>query len=332
MLQSGYLPGAAVPQPMLARAAKSLAGYPENFVGNLIMPDTRVESFQFVAPIHGDEGLEAVDDDTVGRQSDYLQILMSEGQYEASVGSHARKATIGQIDMMRAREAQRNAQANGGGGGGLGPVFDLQARFTTTLLQQNMRHNEVLVLSLVTSPANYSATHVFPTLNVRTSAVVRETIIEASNTIEDDTGQPANTVVFGVGARRGAEQNANMLNLLPEDAVRVLTRDTLRTILSLPDTGQVAFATARVKDTANGASRPIMDNFIWVGRVVAAEDGVNATFGRNYWRPDDRNNQRLYVNRYVWGVQENVDIGIINHYRPAITGKNYGVLIPTTSV
>jgi hypothetical protein len=329
MPQSGYVPGAATYSPLLTRAALSTAPRSESFVGGLIMPDTRVETFAATAPIYGNEELEAWDDDIVGRASDFLESLVSEGSYDFSIGSHGRKATIPQQDIAKALEAQRVARAFGNGDAS--QVFDLKRRATNTMLLQNARHNELLILALTVSSANYSVSHVLGTLNVRTSAVVRETIIGASNLIEADTGEPANVVIFGVGARDGAQMNANLLTLLPDDAIKVLTRDALKTILGLPEGGQVAFATAKVKRKASSVPEPMMNNFIWVGRTVPAEDSVNATFGRNYWKPDHRNGQRIYVNEQTWGVQENVSIGVINHYQPQITGKDYGVLIPTVS-
>jgi hypothetical protein len=328
-----HLPGAAVPNNLLMRAAVSAASNdrPENFIGRIVAPDTQVDTFSFTAPKYNNEGLEADDSDLVGPGTDYHEIALSEGYYDESIGSHARKAVIYQEAIARAEEARNYANAVGGGGG-RDQVFDLKARHTTAILQRIDRHNEVLIAALMTTAANYTLSHVFDEINVRTSAIIRETILAASTLIETDTGAPANAVFFGVGARTGAEQNATFLALLPENAPKVLTRDSLRAFLTLPETGTVMFPTARVKSKANGATRAIWDNFIWVGRVVADQDGLNETFARNYWKPDHRNRQRVYVNEISVGVQENVEIGAITHYKPAIVNKDYGVLIPTTSV
>lgn len=341
---TGYVPGAAVPKPLLARAAMAAPPFPALEVAQMIAPDTEVPSFQFTAPIYGNEGLEAADDDTIGRKSDFLEVTFSEGGYDASIGSHGRKATIGQLDLEKAEEAKEFLGAMAGGGTVNGdPVFDLKARVTTMLYQQNNLHNALLILLSAITPANYRASHVFDgvnTLNVRTGDVL-ETIQAASNLIEDDAGWPANKIVFGVGAIKGAQQNATLIGKLPDDSNSILTREGLRRMLAdsmdvqagdAANAIQIGFATMRVKDRAINATRPIMDNWIWVGRTVPEQDSVNATFMRNFWKKVRQNRQRVYVNEQVWGVQENITIGLKNHYRPGVTGKDFGVLIETTSV
>lgn len=326
MARSPYIPGAIVERPLLASAATDASALdrPENFIGRIVMPDTRTDEFSFTAPKYGADELEAVDDDTIGRGSDFKEVMLSEGFYDVEIGQHGRKIVITQNDIAKAERAKVHST------GGRDPVFDLKLRGTNVMMKQNDRHNELLIALLMTSAANYDASHVFPTLNTLTATNIRETILSASNLIEDDTGAPANAVFFGVSARTRAEQNPAFLDLLPESSVKVLTQATLRTILTLPETGTVMFPTARVRSKKNGATFPIWDNFIWVGRVVPDLDGINATFGRNWWKPDHRNGQRVYVNEVMKGVQENVEIGLCNWYMPAITDADYGVLIPTT--
>lgn len=319
-----YVPGAARPNPLLAAYALNAAEVPENFVQPLLFPDSRVESFTFDAPTYGDEGLEAVDDDPAGSGTDFRETLISEGSYSVEIGAHGRKCSITQDDLQRAEIAKRLAN------GANDPVFNLKARRTTIMLEQNNRHNELLCALLMTDEDNYSETHVFDALPARTSASVREIIASASAVIEDDSGKPANAVVVGVGSRRSLEANTNFLSLLPENQIKVIDRETLRRLLSLPDNAPVLFPTARVKAKKGSATYPIWNNFIWVGRVIPDVDGVNATFGRNFWMPDHRNGQRVYVNEISLGVAENIEIGLKNYYRPVITGAKYGVLIPTT--
>lgn len=337
MPPSGYLPGAAAPAPMLSRFAQTAAVPPENFVGNLVFPDAQVDSFYGLAPIIGNSDMEAWDDDTVGNKTDFNEIVLSEGEYEWELGAHARKAIIGVQQIMKAQHARQ--MARGGGNTTADPVFDLEARFTRTLVAQNMRHNEILKIGqlLKTTPVvgsmsgNYPTSHVLPSIEIETTTVLRETLITASGLVEDAGFGPANAIIFGEGAIRGADLNPTMLDLLPPDAPRVITRDVLIPLLRLP-TGQaqVLFATAKYKKRAKDAPVPMMNDHIWVGRIPQAGSPDGDVFGRNYWHPCLQNGQRLYVNRLIVGNQENRHIGVLNFYRPVVENGALGVLIPVT--
>lgn len=325
-----FMPGAAHETPLLGQMAVAAVTPPETFIQPVVFPDTQVPDMDFRAPVYNDDNLVAVEDDTIGRDTRMLESFLSVGSYSAELGMHGRMAVIPQIDMGRAIRAKRIAQALGNGGD---PIFDLKLMHSTSMLAKNMRHNEVLACLLLKDPANYDASHKLvagDAVNVQTSALVRETLAGASNTVADDgNGNPANVVIVGVGAKRALEANTNFLALLPEDQTKVLTSADLIKILNLPDGSTVIFASARVKDREGGAAYPILDNWIWVGRVVPATDKINATFGRNFWTPDTRNNKRVYTNEIKEGIQETTKLGLFNSYRPVVTGKKYGFLIET---
>lgn len=329
----GWMPGYAKETPLLGQMAQAAVTPPETFIQPIVFPDTEVPDMDFRAPKYNDDNLVAVEDDTIGRGTRMVESLLSVGSYSATLGMHGRMATIEHEDFARAERAKRIAQALGNGGD---PVFDLKLMHYTSMLAKNLRHNELLACLLLTDPTLYPTGHVHATglgdgvINVQTSTLVREILAGASETIQDDgNGSPANVVVVGVGAKRALERNANFLSLLPETQTKVLTREDLIKILSLPEGSSVIFASSRVKDREGGDAYPIIDNWIWVGRVVPATDRVNATFGRNFWTPDTRNKKRVYTNEIKVGIQETTQLGLFNFYRPDITGAQYGFLIQT---
>jgi hypothetical protein len=325
-----WMPGYAKETPLLGQMAVAAVTPPETFIQPIVFPDTEVPDMDFRAPVYNDDNLVAVEDDTIGRDTRMLESLLSVGSYSAELGMHGRMAQIPQVDFDRAVRAKRVAQAMGRGGD---PVFDLKLMHSTSMYAKNLRHNELLACLLLKDPANYDASHkrvAGDAVNVQTSTIVREILAGASNTVSDDgNGNAANVVIVGVGAKRALEANTAFLDLLPENATKVLTREELTRILSLPDGSSVIFASARVKDKEGGDAYPIIDNWIWVGRVVPATDAVNATFGRNFWTPDTRNNRRVYTNEIKEGIQETTKLGLFNTYRPMVTGKSYGYLIET---
>lgn len=319
------------PKPLLAAAAINAAARPESWVGRFIMPDTPTDDFVFEAPTYGNEVLEAADDDTIADRTDFKETFFTEGFYDVSIGAHGRKVVLGAIAIMKAE--RRRAVARLMGNTVSDPVWDLKVRAAALILAQIQRHNELLILLMATTAANYAGTHVLATLNVRTSTTVRETIMAASRLIEADSpaGLPANTVIFGAGATSGLEQNASILPLLPDNAPKIVTSAFLQDYVTLEAGGTFATANAMYKSTKKAAPIPMMNNFIWVGRTVPQQDAVNATFGRNYVMPHPKSGQDVYANEVTEGVSENVELGVQKLYRPLITEKAYGVLIPTTS-
>lgn len=334
-----FIAGAGVEKPILAQMATDAFVAPDTFVQPIIFPDTETPSFEFTAPKYNDDNLIAVEDDTVGRDTRFLSEDLSVSFYSDELGMHGRMAEIPALDLMRAQHAKEIAAARGNGND---PVFDLKALHTNSMYAKNQRHNEVLAVQQLVKTTNYDASHLIlgagdAGLNVRTSALVRETIAEAAEIVQDDgNGLPANAIVLSKSAERGLLGNTNFLDLLPETATKVVTKEDVQRIASLPDGGVVVMSSARAKRSKASPPFYVMDDWddpdfgwIWIGRVVPATDRVNATFGRNYWTRDRRNNQRIYVKEMTLGPQETTVIVLVNYYRPVVTGKNFGVLIKT---
>jgi hypothetical protein len=324
MPTSGYVPGAAQPAPMLTDFAIQASTPPENFVGNLILPDAETASFMGKAPVRGNEELEVDDDDLIGNKTDFPEVMFSEGETSWELGMHGRKAIVGAVSIEKARQT---ARFNGAGGD---PLYNLETRVTGLLTAQNMRRNELLRIRRILNTALYPADNVFDSIEIDTATDLRETLITASEVVEAAGQGPANLVVFGRGALRGADRNPSLLDLMPEDSPRVLTRGAISTLMRLPeDTSRVEFATAVYRTRPGETPKAMFDNWIWVGRVKAAPDG-KAAFGWNYWMPCMENGQRIYMNRILVGNQENRHIGLKNFYLPSDEDFSLGVLIPTT--
>lgn len=326
---SGFIPGAQVPAPELMRYAQTAAIPPENFVGNLVFPDAQVDSFMGIAPIIGNEALEAWDDDTVGNKTDFNEVQISQGDTSWELGMHGRKAIIGVVAIMKAKMAAQ--MARGAGNATADPVFDLESRVTNVLVAQNARHNELLKIGQLINEDNYDDANVFDSIEIETTTELIPYLLAASEQVEAAGRGPANAIIFGKGAASGARKNENLMALLPEDAIQFITPELFTTLLQLPvGQAQVLFATAMYRKRAGDAPVAMMDDFIWVGRIPQAGNPDGNVFGRNYWHPCEQNGQRLYVNRLLVGNAENRHIGVLNFYRPAVEDANLGVLIPIT--
>lgn len=335
---SGYIPGAAVRAPMLERMAKPALIPPENFVGETIFPDNPVASFLNIAPIRGNEELEAYDDDTIGLKTDFPEVMISEGEYEFELGYHGRKAIIGVLQMIKARQAQA-MNVGMGGGGGTNEQFSLESRITNILVAQNVRHNEFLKIGQLLRTANYTAGHVLDpfAIDTATTAEFLALLAEGAALVEAAGKGPANTIVFGDGAWTGAMKNENYIDLLPDTAYKIMQPEAFLPILKLPTKSttdapapQVLIATATYKTKKKAAPVPMMNLHIWIGRTNATPDGTGNGFGYNHWHPCEQNGQRIYINRMVVGNAENVHIGLQNFYRPVVNDGSQGVLIPVT--
>lgn len=324
MPDTGYVNGAAQPAPMLSRFAITATTPPENFVGNLILPDAQTDTFLGKAPTHGNEELEVDDDDLIGNKTDFPEIMWSEGETSWELGMHGRMAVIGALSIEKARQAQRAS------GAGADPMYNLESRVTGLLAAQNVRRTELLKWRRILDVDLYPDENVFDSIEIDTTTILRETLIGASEIVEAQGQGPANLIVFGRGALRGADRNANLLDLLPDTSPQVLTRGLIRTLTQLPEeTTRVEFATAVYRQKPGGPLVPMMDNFIWVGRVKAAPDG-RAAFGWTYWMNCSENGKRVYMNRLLVGVQETRHLGLKNYYLASPEDFSLGVIIPTT--
>jgi len=324
MPDQGYVNGAAQPAPMLSRFAITATTPPENFMANLILPDAQTDTFLGKAPVRGNEELEVDDDDLIGNKTDFPQVMWSEGETAWELGMHGRRATIGALSIERARQAQRAA------GSGGDPMYDLETRVTGILVAQNLRRTELLKWRVILDETIYPAENVLDPIEIDTTSILRETLITASEIVEAQGQGAANLILFGRGALRGADRNANLLDLLPETSPQVLTRGLIRTLTQLPEEStRVEFASSVYRSTPGGPLIPMMDNHIWVGRVKAAPDG-KAAFGWTYWMNCMENGKRVYMNRLLLGNQETRSIGLKNYYLPSPEDTSLGVLIPTT--
>jgi hypothetical protein len=343
MPPSTFIAGRPVERPLLASATERNVRVPGNFIYPFIFPLTWVPDLTFEAPVHADDTLEAVDDDTIGRDTRMLEQWLTEGSYNEELGMHGRMARIPHLDLMKAARAQQIALQRGATGSDV--VFNLKLRLTTMMLARNDRHMELLASLLLLNTAKYSPTHVLGGVDgfdIENSLLVRELIMQANNIVVDDgDGNPITDVVIGEGARIALERNTNIINLLPEDAMKVLTPLQLQDYVSpaattSADTTQqtkprVIFANARVKDKATAESYPIIDNWIWVGRNLPDDNGTNQTFGRTWWTHDEESStrQRVFINELRAGIQRNTEIGLTTYYKPGIPGAKFGVLIRT---
>lgn len=319
---NGYIPGAPQPAPMLSRFAQTAATPPENFVGNLVFPDTQTDTLLGKAAVRPNEELLVDDDDLIGAGTDYPEILLSESETEFELGLHGRKATIYAHDILKAQMAAR--MSDGGGD----PAYNLETRATGILVAQNTRRNELLKMNALQNTALYPVANVFPSIVIDTADNVRESLIEMSEQVEAAGQGPANLIIFGRGALRGADRNANLLALLPADQPKVLTRSLIQTLMRMPeDASRVEFATAVYRQRPGGPDIAMFDMVIWVGRVKPAPDG-KAAFGWNYWVPE--NGKRFYMSRAVLGVQENREIGLRNYYKVSPEDMSLGCIRPVT--
>lgn len=323
-MQDSFIPGAAQPAPLLSDFAEEAAAPAENFVGNLIMPDTPVDSFLGISAVHANETLDVDYDDTIGDRTDYPEIIFAEGETSWELGMHGRKAIIGAVAIMKARQAAQMAR---GGGGTSDPIFDLERNATDTIVKQLTRRNELLRMREILNEDNYPDANVFDPIEIDTTTELRETLIAGAKLVESAGFGPATMIVFGGTAIEGAEKNENVLALLGDDQEKVLTTSLFLNLMRLPE-GQasVQFSSALYKNKA-GEIVPMMDRYIWIGRAGSTR-GVS--FGRNYIHPNPENGKTWYVNRLLVGNQENRHIGARGFYRPNPEHTELGVLIPVT--
>ncbi len=337
MPPSGHIPGAAVHAPILEEMAKPALIPPENFVGNIVFPDHRVDHFYNLAPIPSNTELEAFDDDTIGLKTDFPQIEITESEYNFEMGYHGRKFQLGVLQMIKARQAQ--ALSAGLGATGTNAQFDLESRFTNILVRQNGRHEEFLKIQQLIDEDNYPTDNVFDSVEIDTitTAEFLATFAEAARLVEAAGKGPANTIIFGDGAWTGALKNENLTDLLPDTEYKILLPSAFLPTLRLPSksttdapAAQVLIASAGYKKKAKSATIPMMDLFIWLGRAQKTPQGDGSGFGYNHWHPCYQNSKRLYINRLVYGHAETVSVGLQTFYRPLVNDGAQGVLIPIT--
>lgn len=337
MPPSGYVPGAAVRAPLLERMAKPALIPPENFVGNIVFPDNRVDNFLNLAPISGNEVLEVADDDTIGLKSDFPEVMFSEDEYEFELGYHGRKAIIGQLQLIKARQARD--MAVGSGNTDANPQFDLESRVTNLLVAQSERRAEFLKIGQLLKTSNYPTGHVLPSIeiNTMTATAFLQTLTAAGSLVEAAGKGPANTIIFGDGAWSGAMTSEEFVSMLPDTAYKILTPSAFTPMLRIPEQSttdtpgpRVLIASATYKTKKKAAPIPMMDLFIWIGRVQPNPQGDGSGFGYNHWHPCIQNGQQIYVNRLVMGNAENIHIGVQRFFRPLVNDGKQGVLIPVT--
>lgn len=337
MPPSGYIPGAAVHAPMLEEMAKPALVPPQNFVGPLIFPDHKVDHFLNLAPMPSNEELVAFADDTIGLSTDFPQIEITEDEYSFEMGYHGRKFQLGVLQMIKAEQAA--ALSRGLGGTGTNAQFDLESRFTNILVRQNERHKEFLRMKQLVKTANYASGNVLAPIEINTitATAFLAWLADAAERVEAGGKGPANAIVFGAGAWKGALKNEPLRALLPDTAYQIMVPEAFLPVLQLPSQSTtnapapaVYIATGTYKKTAKGASIPMLDFFIWLGRVNPAAQGDGAGFGYTHWHPCMQNKQQIYINRLVWGHAETVSVGLQTFYRPLVNDGAQGVLGPVT--
>lgn len=341
MTISAPIQGAGEPRELLTNRALDSMRIDERAIQPVLFPDAPQVAFTFEAPVYNDDNLVVLDDDTVGRDLSYPKDDISIGKYEGSIGMHGRAAHIPYVDRAKAIVQQRMATSQGGDANNR--LFNLELMHTTLMLMKIQRHNEVLCQLLLRNAANYPVTHrvgiggnaiLATPLDVVNSPNVREVIQDAADLIADDgNGSGATIVVIPEPVRRGLQKNPAWLDLLPEDAIKRLSRADLEAILfpeqeaGTTSAGRVFFPNIRVKqkDGPNSAPFFLMDDFIGVYRVDP-NTVVGANFGRNDFLLDPEGGQR-YTTRTAFNVYGDEDIIMRTFYRPGISGPNYGVHI-----
>lgn len=332
------IPGRIEPRPNLAALAMENILPDSTPILAAVFPDTRVPMFKYRAPksVLGSRLL-VVADDTIGRDTKMIEEDIEVSHYEGEIGMHGRQRTIPFLDIMRAQDEATIARAQGED---VDPMFDLEAFHTADMIRKNQLHNELLGGLEMLDQDNYPDTHkwgvaggvVTDPIDVVNEPNIRELLFDASAAIQDDgVNLPPTVTVIGVGARRGLQKNPAFLNLLPEDAIKRLTEDDLLQILEMPNGSRIVFPNIRVQYAAGAQPVPLIDNFIGVYRVVPATDRVNATWGRNFYRVDPRNNQRVYVNQQTVGVAETRVLGLFNWYRVQVVYPELGAMMITES-
>lgn len=330
------IPGRTEPRPMLSELAIESLVPGDTPILSTVFPDKQVPATAFSA-IKAPVGnrLLVVADDAIGRSTKMIEESMEISKYDGRIGWHGRQRTIPFLDTDRAEEERAMALAMGQEAD---PLFDLEAANVADMQRKNMLHAEMLAGLALLDEDNYIASHRFSTvldggvLDVVNDPNVREVLFDANNAIVDDgVNLPATVTVIGVGARRGLQKNPAFLDLLPEDAIKRLTQNDLLQILEMPDGSKIVFPNLRVQMAPGAAPTPLLDNFIGVYRVAPDGDRSGATYGRNYWKADRRNNQRVYVNSQKVGVAEDLVLGLFNWYKIAVVNPALGVHIPTVS-
>jgi len=331
-MPSGYIPGAGVRAPMLERFAKPALKPPENFVGNVVFPDARVDSFLNLAPITGNEELEVADDDMAGLKTDFNEVKFAEAEYEWEIGFRGRKAIIGALQKMKAEQAA--ALARGLGGSTSNPMFDLESRVTNLITAQHVRRNELLKVGQLLKTANYPGANVLASIEIdtATTTAVLEKLAAAAARVEAAGKGPANTIIFGDGAWSGALRNENLVSLLPDTAYKIMTADAFRPILRLPEGAnpQVLIATATYKTKKKADPIPMMNLHIWVGRTNPTPSGNGDGFGYNYWHAHPESGGPIFVYRMVVGSARNIHLSVEGFDRPLVNDGAQGCLIPVT--
>lgn len=328
-------------RPTLTNLAVDSMRIDERGVQPVLFPDKQQVAFTFEAPVYNDDNLVVLDADTVGRDVSYPKDDISIGKYEGSIGMHGRAAHIPYVDRAKALVEQKLAAAQGQGGNDR--LFNLELMHTTLMLMKMQRHNEVLCQLLLRNAALYPESHrvgiagnaiLATPLDVVNSTSVREVLQDAADLIADDgNGSGATVIVIPEPVRRGLQKNPSFLGLLPEDAIKRLSRADLESILFPEQEAQavggsrVIFPNIRVKDKDGPNSAPyfLLNDFIGVYRVDP-NSIVGANFGRNDWLPDPEGGQR-YTTRTAFNVYGDEDIITRTFYRPGISGPNYGVHI-----
>ena len=339
MPPSGYIPGAGARAPMLERFARPALKPPENFVGNVIFPQARVDSFLGLAPITGNEELEVADEDAAGLKTDFNEVILSESEYEWEIGFRGRKAIIGWLQKMKAEQAA--AMARGFGNTGSNELFNLESRVTNLITAQHVRRNELLKIQQLTKTANYPSGHVLSSfaIDTATSAQLLALLAEAALLVETAGHGPANTIVFGGGAWQGALANPNYKDMLPDTAYKILTASAFLPVLQLATTGsvpeaeapQVLLATATYKTKKKATPIPMLNMYMWVGRRGnPAPNGNGDGFGYNFWHPHPESGGEIFVYRMVVGSARNIHLSVEGFDRPLVNDGAQGVLIPVT--
>lgn len=312
-----------ISRPVIAGLAIDQQKVPEDFIGEKIATPYQVDAEDFVYPVFGNEGLEAHDDDLRGLDAEFKEVKIAEAYRAATIDEHGLKA---RLDRRRIRAAKKADQISGASGANT-QGNRLKARVAAVLRMKVLRRKEILIARAATSPATYKALHRRNDVNLSTEPDIRGAIEAAKMIVSGDCGFMPNTAVIGKTAQAQMGLNAQILDSLPNDRIRVPTMEDFKTFFGITN---IYDGTALAKQNKAGIARPIWDDVFWLGYVDPTPNSETITFMRNFFMLWE-NGMVGDVNEIEIGNERFVMMSYAEMYRPTVVGQDCGFLFYDTN-